>query len=519
MDRKLYTWLAVLITALFIPFLPRQLTSGWKYFGMPNYQLSEEQKCRLHEVADLMLDIYQTLAKMRYIDPAGIKIGPHDTSGVGSQYEEYGLDPTIKYLYSILPYIDTPAAGNSDFLHGGEFADFLDPEYIVQGRDPFYASPEGADFDAEGGPYIRPWVTPLSQLGNHGSVIFYDARSHKIWIIDQEGWSSTDLALEGIEEEEPTSANDNSFEHIPSRPAGDVLRDINGWYRSLRALPGGGEQSWLDWDHYDEILDLKGLYQRNGWPDDFDGDAFQIGQARNYAACHAKGFAEEPLRQVEKYELWTKLGEQELLVQQKALDEATNKEDEWVARFNLWNKNHNMALHSANLRESKDIVDRLCPNGVCQKREDLPLWELEFLQREYQFKQDDLSGSKDRLEQSNGNDNDQPEEDEDEDNMARIELHHATKAEAIYRRAVEQAKADAERLCPGKTLHSALGINAADLDSRHHLRGDQNVAIQGEIEALREWLLTVPSDVVQAKQIALNEISKLESFITKPTDS
>ncbi|OKL62503.1 hypothetical protein UA08_02185 [Talaromyces atroroseus] len=516
MDRKMLTWLVALLIALSIPFLSRQLKSSWKYLRNTARmdQLSEAQKSRLDEVANLMLEIYETLAKMRYIDPAGIKEGPHDTSSLQSQYEEYGLDPTIKYLYSILPYIDAAAAGNSDFLHGGEFANFLDPEQVEQGRDPFYASPEGDDFEAENGPYMRPWVTALSQLGNHGSVILYDAKSHQIWIIDQESWASTDLALEGMQTKEITSVNDNSFDHIPGRPARDVLRDINGWYRSLEALPGGGERSWLDWDHWDEILGLKGLYQRNGWPDDLDGDSFEIGRARGYAASRAKWFAEEPLRQVEKYQLWKKFGEDR---KKAAMNEATSMEDEWVAQFTVWKQNRNLAQHIKRLRESKDIAERLCPNGVCQKREDLPLWELEFLQKEHQDKQDDLSRSRDMIEQYKDNKNDLSGGEEEEEKMAKIELNHAIKTESIYRRAVVQAKADADRLCPGKTLQSALGINADDLYSRHHLQEQPNL-IQREIEALQEWLVTVPSDVVKAKEMALNEISKFESFRTKPSD-
>ncbi|QMW44378.1 hypothetical protein G4B11_007798 [Aspergillus flavus] len=244
-------------------------------------QLTPTQKANLHEVADLMLEIYQTLANMRFLNPAGIIKGPHNIDNVRELYEKLGLDPSITYLYKILPYIDIFVAGQTDFFQGGIFADFRLPEDIEQGRDPFYIGPGDDDYEDEDGPYMRPWMTALSLVGNHQSVILYDARRHRIWIIDQESWDTTDPAIRGnadraVDEDYESgerSANENSFEHVPSRPAGDVLRDIIRWYRSLDILPGGGENSGREWDG--DELPLRELYIKHGWPDDFDGDAFQ----------------------------------------------------------------------------------------------------------------------------------------------------------------------------------------------------------------------------------------------------
>lgn len=173
----------------------------------------------------------------------------------------------------------------------------------MQGRDPFYAMPAGDDYDAENGPYIRPWMTPLSRLGNHQSVIIYDARRHRIWIIDQQWWKSTEPALvdgpvihsdDSDEEKKPNkeSKNSMSIEPIPSRRAGDVLRDIVRWYRSLDEIPGG-EHCGGEWSRYD--MPLKELYRQYGWPGNFDGDGFQVAQARAHCASSAKDAAEEPL--------------------------------------------------------------------------------------------------------------------------------------------------------------------------------------------------------------------------------
>ncbi|KAB8207924.1 hypothetical protein BDV34DRAFT_223123 [Aspergillus parasiticus] len=250
-------------------------------------QLTSTQKANLHEVADLMLEIYQTLANMRFLNPAGIIKGPHNIDNVDKLYEKLGLDPSIIYLHKILPYIDISLGGQTDFFQGGIFADFRLPEDIEQGRDPFHICPGDDDYEDEDGPYMRPWVTALSLIGNHQSVILYDARRHRIWIIDQESWDTTDPAIRrnpdrAVDEDYECgerSVNENSFQHVPSRAAGDVLRDIIRWYRSLEIMPGGGENSGRKWDS--DELPLRELYSKHGWPDNFNGDAFQEDQLRH----------------------------------------------------------------------------------------------------------------------------------------------------------------------------------------------------------------------------------------------
>ncbi|CDM33092.1 hypothetical protein DTO013E5_5717 [Penicillium roqueforti] len=238
------------------------------------------EKARLQKVADLMLEIYEELSRMRYIQRAGIRRGPHNLTHLEAAYDELDLDSSIKYLYSILPYIDPLAAGKDSFSRIGEFTDFRDIEQAERSRDPFYGDPSDPNFEDENGPYIQPWVTPLTSLGNHGSVMLYDARRHVIWIIDQESWDTTDPALEGHPTKEPQSLNRNSFEHIPHRNAEAALRDILRSYRSLEWIPGSGENTGLEWDG--SILSLREMYLENGWPDAFNGDAFEVAQARSF---------------------------------------------------------------------------------------------------------------------------------------------------------------------------------------------------------------------------------------------
>ena len=121
---------------------------------------------------------------MRFLDPSWILEGPHDIEALRPLYHSHGLDASIIYLYSILPYIDTAWAKEVDFFQGSDFADFRDEKDVEQGRNPIY--------DDEDEISMRPWMTPLSMMGNHRSIIIYDARKHCIGILDQESGGSSD---------------------------------------------------------------------------------------------------------------------------------------------------------------------------------------------------------------------------------------------------------------------------------------------------------------------------------------
>ncbi|KAK7433043.1 hypothetical protein QQZ08_000516 [Neonectria magnoliae] len=149
--------------------------------------ITPTEKAKLDEVAGLMLEIYQTLARMRYLDPAWIQPGPHDIKALIPMYRFHGLDDSIMYLYSVLPYINNAGIEGLDFFQGGSFADFRIADHVEQGRDPLYA---GSKEDA-----MRPWVTPLSMLGNHKCVMIYSAKKHCIWVLDQESGHSYDHGL------------------------------------------------------------------------------------------------------------------------------------------------------------------------------------------------------------------------------------------------------------------------------------------------------------------------------------
>ncbi|CAG9950890.1 unnamed protein product [Clonostachys rosea f. rosea IK726] len=256
----------------------------------------------MQEVGDLVTDLYETLAEMRCIEPADIKRGPHNITLPGdtgdSSYNR--IDPAIANLYSILPYVEYKFSGHRNFFRGSFFLGFRRERHRRQSRGPFRVIPNtDRDFNTTNGPYTPSWVTPLSVIGTRPVSILYNARQHRIWILNVEEHRSADLALEGVEPS-PARGIDNrwAFDHLPSRPAPDrpqgheaVVSRIQSRPDSLRS--SGGEA---------KLEERMRLFQKHGWPDAFDSKAFQMEPVRKNSARLAAWHAEAPLRVMKRLE-------------------------------------------------------------------------------------------------------------------------------------------------------------------------------------------------------------------------
>lgn len=547
--------------------------------------LSPAQKAQLHQVADLTLDIYETLARMRFLDPQEIIRGPHQPDQeLLAEYKQHNLDPSIIYLYSILPYVSRDGGfGRVDFFHGSSFADFRKPETVERGRDPLYASPEG-DFDDENGEYMRPWYTPLSEMGNHQSVIIYDAKQHHIWVIDQEGGSTTDPALcKGWHEEEPKEEsnwgdsdgssyeedeehsdetdsngssefwddddeaeenevealqrpeeeevdfdegfelvedegmeepkNRNSIEHIRSRPADVFLRDVKRWYLELKELPGQGEYNHAEWALPHKTM--RSLYTKNRWPgDDFDGDQFEVDQIRAYCAERAKYFAEEPLRQVQCYDGWRKYSDRDIVKYSAEAADAKTPDEEWSARFQLFLAETRRDRNLRDLDEAKTTAEKLCPGGKCQREPDLPLWELEMVRVETQWSKERIERARPANEQT---------ESEAERQHRESNLRRDTRRAELHSRAYEESKADAARLCPGKTFqdigHDRKTLGRPDTLSNIRRSEESISKARNELVRLQAWVAKLPEsvDIPQTKEAIERERQKYVKWVESAT--
>ncbi|KAH6690703.1 hypothetical protein F5X68DRAFT_203549 [Plectosphaerella plurivora] len=449
--------------------------------------LTPAEKAKLHEVADGLLNVYRTLARMTHLESSWIKEGPHDMTSLLPECKEMGLDASIIYLYSIVPYVYHP--GEWFFFQGGYFM-YMDVE---GSRDPFFM-----ENDKE---MLRPWMTPLSRMGNHSTVLIYDAKRHVIGMFSQENiGDSTDHNYNDDVADDSDDAFDGdvfNYEKMAARPAPDVLRDMARWFEDFTETPGEG--GWGS-DEEDTIL----LYRKHGWPGpDFDGDAFCVDQIRAAAAGKAMYHAEEPLRQVEKFQMW--LGHAEtgrLDKARKAILESDNTDDEWLGRWELWLEVHDRQELELELAEAKETAERLCPGGVCLKPDELPPRELQVL-REHALYETRRTESMQKNAEETGNFSEA--------------LRYKIKTNAFLQRAIEACEAEVgDRSLPERRGWKELGL---DLDDKFERETLSLKGLERGVKAVREWLAEAPEAAIKAREEAEAFLAELEKGIERARES
>ncbi|KAK4122195.1 hypothetical protein N657DRAFT_621398 [Parathielavia appendiculata] len=466
--------------------------------------LTAKQKKRLHGVAGQMLDIYNTLARMRYLEPEWIQAGPHDVSSLMPLYRSLKLDLSIIYLYHILPYVKAPDSDRMDFFMGSSFADFRNEHHVRDGRDPFISGNDPEQM-------MRPWMTPLSMLGNHQCVIVYDAKRHVVGIFDQEdgrshdpnlreGAANSDTHEQDEEKDDIEAEGENIWDEMDARPARRVLGDIVRWYHELFVTPGGGEIAGQEWN---EDL-VKPLYRKHGWPgEDFDGDAFLVDQVRADAARVVEYHAEEPFRQVQslKHRV-AELEENRALAMpkwQKKLAEAKSLDEEWLVRWEMWIDE----LDTRGMRTSLKRAEELFAAGEAQRHENLPQWEL----REVQVR---LSMAKRQLEALKQGPSGSAQDQE--------AIRHAEKKTAIHERAYLASLADAERLCPGRPFTLEVGqaeTGGQDYSARIERLSTVINGSEQAIEDIRGWMAQLPHGADGVRNVAQARLDYQENCLNR----
>jgi hypothetical protein len=134
------------------------------------------------EIVDLMTDFYELYVKMRYVKRDSLKYPPHSPPINVEQIKSFGFEPQVIAILQLLPYVEGRGSEDNFFGWGG-FADFRgDRDLSLRLCDPVYSAPDvGKGFEEENGPYVRPWVLPINQCGNHGCVLFFDTRNGEIF--------------------------------------------------------------------------------------------------------------------------------------------------------------------------------------------------------------------------------------------------------------------------------------------------------------------------------------------------
>jgi len=247
-------------------------------------------------------------------------------------------------------------------------------------------------------------------------------------------------------------------------------------------VPDGGDNG--RWRHFDHDA-FAALYRKNGWPSDFDGDAFEVDVARWTAVEDAKYHAEAPLMEVEKFELWARFDEDAEARLRRKLTEAHSEDEPWLTRFELWMKKESNLRNAHDLQKAREEAVRLCPGGVCLKEEDVILWELEYLRQGAKEKHNDVWTSREWEEESKTSN---PEWERGYNNAAC----RAEKETVTYDKALAVAEADAQRLRPSVDFAAVTGMESLD-----------NNDIEGDIARDKEWMLRFGREIDSVKEWAL----------------
>ncbi|CAI4219744.1 unnamed protein product [Parascedosporium putredinis] len=497
--------------------------------------LTPEKKAQLHEVRDLMLEIYQTLVRMRYLKPGWIQEGPHDLDSHKRFHESLDLDPSIQYLYRILPYVHNRHLA---FFQGSVFADFRDKDttitctsaYSSTGNVLSSANDGTGDGsaaqvqDGQGTPTRD--ASPSSPEPRAAAAGHHDADDGHSSHSEGDGTDQSDQEMEDTEaesvddddeedeegdedmdgEDEDWSSADEDDEEINGeaynlgngRPAPDVLRDIILWFKSLDEFPSG-EHAGPGW----ELEDVAPLYRKHGWPgDDFDGDAFEIDHARLDATSRILSHAGHVPERIQALQgSFIPYQKQGLETVRARLATASTPEEEWAARWELFRDERRLQHMQAELADLEATTARLNLNEQL-----LPPHE-----------------ARGKLAQFRG----ELEKSDSQYSRAYCEDMIAESEEAIrlHEGAIALAEADAKRLAPSGagdavTSENGLGVikSLGPTDWRADLEGKLREE-RATHEAYAAWLADMPDEVPQAKakvesQVRLSE-SVIESYLER----
>lgn len=484
-------------------------------------QLRAKTVLQLHQVADLMLEIYQTLARMQYLDEEGIEKGPHDITNLLPEYGERGVHPSIIYLYSILPYVKPPVS--EDFWQHGEFADFRCAHKMEESRDPLWS--EGEEDER-----IASHMTPLSFVGGgHATAIIYSARIHAIWMFGQGDSGSSDpmlqsgdyrLSLQGQGEH-------GIFSNLQGRPAADVLRYINDSYKSLENVPGGGPCTPGEWK--EDIV--RPLYEKHGWlTGNFNAEGFLVDQARENARIEVRYFLDKRENNVKRISrLVAEKGEEKWQKLQAKIDSASSAEEGWNARWKLL---ETRKLHASLLQDLERAQEDVKVNSHF-KQEEMLVWEEDWLQYEVQQKREELASKEKKAaakreaaekegpkyEGAKDEDcDDKPAvEDEDEDENGDLWIRRYRKMLAIYEKAHQETKRDAEKAFPKTSLQQICGGAIVEWSASNESRAkeleDRRELNKKELKSVEEFLKLLPDEIEEVRDAVHQVIKSCKDFL------
>ena len=289
----------------------------------------DDANSNIREIADLYSKLILLFVEMRYIEVDKVHLPPHKNPRINNAHPaRFGFTKDVVDMYQLIPYIEDYMSPNwnfgsdaGEFIQWGEFLrdlrdngneDDMREKWLQHTIDPTYgidhlkfdmrAGKDGqSSWHAKQGPYIRPWYAVLSNVGNHGSTMVLDTKTHNMWLVEQLG-GSTDPVFHVVNDTSKlrvkSTTNTNDYEQFPCRPAKEFLEDIISRFKTLEWIPGG-----LYSDKQDEYNDYRQMYLSAGWPDEFDPQKFDRLRAERQKAQDEFSRATAPLQGMDSLRL------------------------------------------------------------------------------------------------------------------------------------------------------------------------------------------------------------------------
>ena len=189
---------------------------------------------------------------------------------------------------------------------------------------------------------------------------------------------------------------------------------------------------------------------------------------------------------------------------------AKTQDEELVARYELWLVERQEIWRLNQLEEIKRETALKCPGGICQRPEDLPLWEAEQLRLELGWKRDEVERQREVVPRS-------PEEIPESGDYQLVRLERAERDLDIHETAYAASRGDAERLRPGVSFEEATGqvLERGDGSFLDHIaRQKDNVQrVASDLAEIQEWAEDLPPRAVKARERVQYDIDRLEGQI------
>lgn len=329
---------------------------------------------RLQRIADLMTDIYGTLSNSTYIPFNAVHPGLHhiDTTALPCK-----PSASVLRLMALLPYVDSALVDQSDWIYGGAFMDYRNPEHLAELCDPLRGRGIGWT------DYMAPSDIALTNWGTGGWnndrtwVMIYNTERDSIRIFDAEDWLHRSLAQDEFGQEMSASWFEDHGEFMWDRPHGaaPMLRAIANNYRSLKWIPWetsnrGAPDYGIEFNKND-AFDLEDDFVRdymkhNHWPDRFHPWKFRAAVIRAKHNPRGRSFIESLEARISLL-----LGSQANIEEQLAHHHVTpldisNKSEHWLHRWRTQKLEWKLDDDLAELSLLEDEKEDLCPAGVCR---------------------------------------------------------------------------------------------------------------------------------------------------------